>query len=65
MPAGRLEGFVLLPLGVDEEPIFKKTIFSMFTADIMKGTKVQTLGAVAGAWPVALVRGNYYTHAHR
>ena len=31
----------------------------------MKGTKVQTLGAVAGAWPVAWVCGNYYMHAHR
>ena len=28
-------------------------------AIIMKGTKMQTLGAVAGAWPVAWVRGNY------
>ena len=26
----------------------------------MKGTKVQNLGVVAGAWPVAWVRGNYY-----
>ena len=27
----------------------------------MKGTKVQTLGAVAGAWPVAWVRGHMRT----
>ena len=37
----------------------------MAIAQVMKSTKVQTLCAVAGAWPGAYVRGNYYTHAHR
>ena len=32
---------------------------------IMKGTEVQTLSVVDGAWAVDWVRGNYYTHAHR